>query len=220
MICARGRASLRRIYTPKTIISATQTVGSGFLQLLEFLPSEVLHVFHDIATLDRTMAESRLAGSDEYAIKSWILVRNAKVHELLSLPARNELNNGVHSKHHSLYEACRLTCILYVNAVMTALPSHNGWHKILVARLRFWLNSAMSPNLPRGIGDAILWCLCVGAIAAYSTADWTYFRSILHDLVEHRDDSSWNVMHGTLQSFMWTDSACERGAAIIQDILW
>lgn len=193
--------------------------GSGFLQLAEVLPPEMMRVCYDLAVLDHTMGQFRLAGSDIHVIKALLNVRNAKVYRLLSLSRTNTFDKGRTSIYYSLHEACRVACILYTNAVMVALPPHNGWHKLLVARLRFWLNSAISPQLSAEIENVILWCLCIGAMAAYSTADWTHFRRLLREFVERREIRSWSTIHEVLRSFLWSDSTCGRGMILLREVL-
>lgn len=165
------------------------------------------------------MGQFRLAGSDPYVSKALLNVRNAKVYKLLSLPRTSSLDDARKPICRNLEEICRLACILYTNAVIVALPPHNGWHKLLVARLRFWLNSAIAPNLPREIENAILWCLCIAAMAAHSTADWPHFRRLICEFVERRGYESWNDIHEILRSFLWSDSACGRGMILLRGVL-
>lgn len=151
-------------------------------------------------------------------VQSTRTLRDTVGHAVISLPSWEELGEAEKCDCHSaLYQICRLTVGLYLTAVMLARPPHSGWQTIYVERMRSLIEFSGFAMWSVDVGPVLLWVLCVGGIAAYRTKHRAFFEQTLRRELLSSTLRSWPEVRECLKGFMWTDGACEYGAAVLWD---
>jgi hypothetical protein len=194
--------------------------GRAFSQIAGGLPDQAVAIYQKLAIVDLLMSQHRQPRATESDFDKLMGARSETLHELLSLPAwQNMVDAQKATSYEATYEICRLTTVLYSNAVIVGLPPHTGWHKPIVKRLRQLLEAS---NLHLWSGDLsklLIWSLFIGGIAAYRGPSRAFFESYLNEVLLAQDVVSWPVVRQGLKDFLWSDSACEQGAAVLWDAL-
>ena len=194
--------------------------GWGFAHIPGGLPAKAVITFRNLAALDQLLSHYRQPDAAETKLGELMNVRNDLLHKLLSLPAWEEIEEALReTSYEATYEVARLTTVLYSNSVLLALPPHNLWFERGVRRLRRVLEVS---NLQLWTEDAtslLTWSLLIGGIAAYRTRDRKFFEQRLRETLLTHGGLSWPAVKQRLKEFMWVDSACEYGAAILWDAL-
>ena len=163
--------------------------------------------YHDIVPLE----------SDFHTV---LCIRNSAIHSTLSLPPWEELSisdNG--ETDFALYEACRITAVIYSNAVLLGMPTHSGWHQNFVGKLRGVLQATDLSALAEYSPDVLVWILFIGAISSYRTPHRCFFETSLRDALLLTGMVSWHSVRHCLGEFLWSEDACEHGAAVIWDAM-
>lgn len=121
--------------------------------------------------------------------------RNAAQHSLLCLESWECLNEKDQAcAHKTVYDACRLTALIYSNAVLFAVPHHSGWHTVLAGKLRATLESGEHMNpWPASMHATLLWCLMIGGIAAFQSPNREYFERSLCALWRKMGRPPWKI---------------------------
>lgn len=143
--------------------------GHGFTRLLGTLPTQAVAAFRGLAHADMIMSQPDLVPS-ENDLKKVLHIRNSAIHSVLSLDSWEEL--PVADKDATdpvLYDACGAVSIIYSNAVLLGLPTHNGWHRDFVRKLRNILESADIEALAQQSAPLLMWILYIGSIASFRT---------------------------------------------------
>ena len=117
-----------------------------------------------------------------------------------------------------MYECCRITGVLYSNAVVFALPN-SGWHVAIVRTLREMLETSDLGNWAVDSTALLLWALFVGGIASYATEDRGFFEQSLRTCVVSNRLIEWSAVQALVRQFLWSNSACGSGAAALWDAL-
>lgn len=187
------------------------------------LPAHATKIFVNLSRLDVAMNHFRdqdTEDTDDRYSASLLGTRNAIHHDLLSLPHWEDLDDETKSKSYTAtYEICRITCILYSNTVLMGLPPHSGWHINIVTRLRMLLELSSSGQWSKETMPLLTWALFVAGIASYRTPHRGFFERHLRDTLLKRGISSWKTVRQGLLEFIWSDSACGVGAAVLWDAL-
>lgn len=148
------------------------------------------------------------------------LARNQAQHRLLSLPSWSELSEDEqNTTPEAVYEFCRQTALLYSTAVIFPIPGETGWYIQHVVRIRALFERS---SLLREAGQTarpVIWSLCVCGIAAYRTGHRRYFEDALRSMLLRLGLTSWASVEEILKTFLWTEPACELGAAVLWDAL-
>ena len=177
-------------------------------------------MFINVSVIDVTLSQCQGQQISKQEYQDLLNTRYAAHRDLLSLPSWKDLDEATKLCSHSArYETCRLTSILYSNAVLLGLPPHTGWHRNLVCRLRMLLELCSFNEWAESSAELLTWALFVGGIASYRTQDRNFFEHYLSDILVRSQTRFWpKVRHG-LQEFIWSDSAYEHGAAVLWDSL-
>ncbi|KAK4574437.1 hypothetical protein LTR86_001278 [Recurvomyces mirabilis] len=175
------------------------------------------------ATLSYLCAVNRAVGggSPSIADHSWLhdAVRDAQ-HRIMSLSPWEDLSKTARAdRQGTYYEICRLTTMLYANAVLYALPFGNGWHLELLARLRAILDRDSIDFAHPDAGRLMVWCLCVASIAALDTDQWLGFAKFLRRVILAQQMSSWEAVENIVKQFLWSERACGPGASAVWQLL-
>nr|OQO20603.1 hypothetical protein B0A51_14327 [Rachicladosporium sp. CCFEE 5018] len=193
--------------------------GHGFILAAHGrMPSEALTLFKNLSVVDKLLSRhgSQWGQSDE--VSALIQVRNKLHYDLLCMPAWDNLPEEEKSLTHSaIYDISRITCTIYSNAVLLGLPPHTGWHEQLTSRLRllrslFMLDSAIDEAWP-----LLVWSAMVAGMAAYRSPHRQFFEHYLRDQLSLRQELDWRVVRNHVKTFIWSDLACEHGAAVLWD---
>ena len=65
----------------------------------------------------------------------------------------------------------------------------------------------------------LIWSLAIASIAAFRTIHRRYFRDTLKKVLHDAQITTWPAMESSLKSFLWTDSACGQGGAVLWEAL-
>ncbi|KAK6441019.1 hypothetical protein LTR95_002751 [Oleoguttula sp. CCFEE 5521] len=193
--------------------------GHGFaLAAQGHMPDEALTLFKNLSVVDKLLSRhgSQWGQSDE--VSALIQVRNKLHYDLLCMPSWDDL--PVEEKlvtHSAIYDISRITCIIYSNAVLLGLPPHTGWHEQLTSRVRLLLSLFMLDSLIDEAWPLLVWSAMVAGMAAYRSPHRQFFEHYLRDQLSLRQELDWQFVRKHVKTFIWSDSACEHGAAVLWD---
>ena len=212
---------LSKFPTPFLQTSIGQSTGRGFRDWIPGgLPNQALLVYRNLALVDHLMSQCRLRRLADDETKMLVDVRNAAQHRLLSLPSWEELD--VHDREdleRSTYECCWLTALLYSNSVIFPLPPHLGWGVSLVSKLQDFLERSKFDEWEDDMSALLVWSLVIGGVASSWTPSRKWFEQALKLRLIRCRLTSKSVLRKVLGEFLWTDSACARGAESLWDAL-
>ena len=186
-------------------------MGTGFgFRIPGVLPEQAMTTFVDVSVLDLALSELRDHDASDPDSQALLNVRNDLHHDLLSLVPREELDDttGANTSP-ATYEICRLTYIVYSNAVRLDLPPHSRWHTGLVHRLRKLLDLS---SLSSWCEESLMFLTgfyFLGGIASYRSFVREFFQKHLRHNLLKRAGPPWSQVHESLLEFIWSDSACE-----------
>jgi hypothetical protein len=193
--------------------------GLGFSNSSGSLPAEAITAFRSLAHVDTMMAYYDVVPMEK-DVKGVLCARNLAIHSVLSLPSWHELSiTDRKNTDFVTYESCRITSLIYSNAVLLGLPSHNGWHRAFVRKLQSILETTDLVRWVESSPRLMVWMLFIAGIASHSTPHRCFFESSLRNTLLLTGMTSWRSVRQYLQEFLWSDSACEHGAAVIWDAM-
>jgi hypothetical protein len=176
---------------------------STFLDLGNFCGT--LHAYHE--GLLREISISRIADS-----------RNKLTHQVLSLPQARDLEfsqrtanvSDVEYHHLEVYEACRLTAMLYTIMVVFPLPRSRHARDYLIPLIRNALDCVAPYTSTQEVRGLYFWCLVVTGVAAtgYPVRDW--FLRRLPRVTSYLKIESWTEAEKFLEKFAWLRCACNQ----------
>jgi hypothetical protein len=140
-------------------------------------------------------------------------IRTAIQDKLLSLPTADELNTWSPKKsiEPSIYEACRLTVLIYGVAIVFPIPNSYNALQTLVQRLKVSIESLKIGQLADALPDFFLWILVLGGIAAFEKEERSWYVTQLAKLAKKMDIYDWEIIEHKMELFLWMGSACEPG---------
>lgn len=173
--------------------------------------SGTLHAYHE--GLLRQVRISRIADS-----------RNKLTHQIFSLPHAKDLEfsttNGTISdfEYHNLevYEACRLTAVLYTLMVIFPMPRSKHARDYLIPLIRDALNCIDPYRGNKDVCGLYFWCLVVAGVAAtgYPIRDWYLQRLV--STASFLQIYNWDEAEKFLERFAWLQCACHQAG----ECLW
>jgi hypothetical protein len=137
--------------------------------------------------------------------------RNIVHHQLLSLPKMSELDEETKKENSLVYEACRLTALLYAVMVTFPIPRSNGVRQTLLQNLQEVLTSIGMAEERKEVLEVYLWCLVLGGIASLGHDKLTWYTEKTRLVASHLELDSWKDAEATLKDFAWLRSACNPG---------
>ena len=200
-------------------VGAFPSFGCG-LQLRHDLPCDALEIYDRMCMLDVLLpfCQSLRRGDAEYDVL--LMARSGFYHRLLSLPSWDELPEVERStSSRTTYELCRLTVLLYSSAVIYPMPAQSGWHLKRLTSMRAVLTTYTTRETQTWDGSLLVWCLCVCGIAAFRTRQQDFFQSFLEKTLHRLSLTNWPAVRKINRSFLWSDGACARGAAVLWDAI-
>jgi len=134
--------------------------------------------------------------------------RNAVQHRLLSLPAFD----GLLGPADALYEACRLSALIYSEMVLFPFPAVAGVKPKLATRLRRALDCCTLHQCWDHHPRVMLWIATCGGIAATGTGDRAWYvrkNKLCLDQWPVKDCSHYLAC---MRRYLWWDYVCEEPA--------
>ena len=111
--------------------------GCGFSHVPGGLTEQLITTCEKLNTIDQLTNHYRHPRPVESDFNEFSNFRDATLHQLMSIPAWEEMDSIERgTSYEPTHETCRLTTMLYSNAVLLALPPHLGWHKRIVDKLQ------------------------------------------------------------------------------------
>ena len=142
--------------------------------------------------------------------------RNIVQHQLLSLPRFEDLRSqgqktAILPKNAYLYEACRLTALLYAVMVTFPIPRSNQVRETLLRNLKEILVSIGMREGRRELLEVRLWCLVLGGIASLGKEEMGWYVEQTRIVVRLLQLGSWKDFETILTTFAWLGCACNPG---------
>lgn len=186
---------------------SAQAAGQGFASIAGSLPPELLDAVLNAAATDLILSRYEYEPLlDPARIE---ILRCATQYRLLALPKWTQLQSQDNLRFdEKVYESCRLTAILYSNAVVLALPPHTGWHLRLCVQIRQLLRDCDMTELSRKAPGLLIWTLFIAALAAHKTPDHGHFVSLLRPALVRESLWTRSATEQVLEQFLWARKAC------------
>lgn len=193
--------------------------GIGFrTEIPSGLPVEAATAFSELAIVDQTMEQCRNRNPSDRDMRQVVDVRNRGHHRILSLPAWEELDTFDQRIHdRTAYEGCRLTVLLYSNAVVFPIPPHSGYPGSLLEQIVALLTAEVVERWRIEAWSLLVWMLVVAGIAALETEHRGFFERTLVSVIEGqpqralRGTTPSEALRSAVCKFLWTESACGKG---------
>ena len=184
------------------------------------LPKEMLSTFAYISAVDQVLAHVRGQNLDDEEADRLRCSVNDAHYRLMSLRPWPDLSEEERADSHlGTYELCRLSIILYSNAILFPVPVASGWHVELLGQLRVLLDTTRLLFWPEDVSSLAIWSLCLASIAAFATKHRVYFEQTLRDLLIERALVRWRDVTAILKQFLWSDAACSQGLLVLRERL-
>lgn len=200
---------------PNMQSSSTRAPGIGFETLIpNSLPKELVDSLLMVATVNEMMYDDAVVQTLGHRLLRD--ARSAVHHRLLCVSTWDELQLDHRGNLDRVsYECCRLTAIMYSNAVLLGIPPQTGWLDRLIPRLKEVLESTDMPVQAKRCPLLFAWVLALGGIISLPLGDEAYFGRRLKPILHASGLRSWQAVKEALSCFLWSDRACGRGAAAL-----
>ncbi|KAL4909850.1 hypothetical protein BDW74DRAFT_44791 [Aspergillus multicolor] len=145
-------------------------------------------------------------------------LRNLVHFHVLALPPANQLHT---SQHGPLYEACRISALIYSTGVLFPIPAVGSPHGRLATLLQQELadTNFYDKSATGGNHNFLVWISAMGSVAASNSLERRWFVQKLAELNSHMSISHWNGLKLILKSILWLDCACDKaGEELWEDI--
>jgi Fungal specific transcription factor domain len=192
-----------------------QELARGFLTLQKYgISADVTRVLTAMGAVTMAIDHYLQGESAGVTLGAIARARTAAQHRLLSLPAAVELQD-VDLLSPRVYEACRITALIYGIAVVLPVSDAHNILKDLVQRLKASLMYFEGKSCEAGLSALYLWMLVLGGIAASGGPERIWFVAQLERVVMKSLVYEWRRVEETLRSFLWLESACGPGGRIL-----
>lgn len=126
--------------------------------------------------------------------------------------ARNDLSKeSIPRQHMSLYEAVRLTSMLYSIMITFPIPRSRSLRELLVREIMdallvgSFLDEPGSPCL-----RVALWCITIAGISAFETSYEIWYLEAIPKLASCLEIWTWTQAEESLQQFVWLKCSCSQ----------
>lgn len=202
----------------------SEVQGSAFFIFLDWgLKIHHVRPFLHLADFTTTLAAYYYGILQNPNIPEIASDRNVVQHQLLSLPTMSELLQKMRLEEENLklYEAGRLTALLYAVMVTFPIPRSNNIRDILLHDLKDMILSINLSGKSKGIIEFCLWCSVVGGIAALGKPELPCYFEQTKRIVTMLGLREWNEVEDKLAAFAWLKIACSQGGikfwALVKD---
>ncbi|KAK4502270.1 hypothetical protein PRZ48_005695 [Zasmidium cellare] len=195
--------------------------GRGFVtQVPGALPTDALATLRRLSMVDKLLDDFSakiVSLSDDIILAT---LGNSVQHELLSLlPWQSLSEDDRRGCYLVTYEVCRITAILYSNAVIFPMAPNASWLEKLLKQLRLVLETS---NVSIWHGDTLqilIWSLFIAGMAAFWTRHRNFFVAHLRSTLKQAGLTSLEAVKAMIREFLWRDDGCGQGATILWDIV-
>ncbi|RDW90156.1 uncharacterized protein DSM5745_01931 [Aspergillus mulundensis] len=185
---------------------------NGTLEFAQMgLPPELAYAFHGMKMYSFVIQEYIEGGIGVSDSRMMCDLRNLVHFHVLTLPPANESDTNHRGP---LYEACRISALIYSTGVLFPMPAVGSPHGRLATLLQQELaDTDLLDAPPTGDNQNLfVWILAMGSIAASNGPERRWFVQKLVELSCHMSMSHWNRLKTILKSILWLDCACDRAA--------
>ncbi|KAG4438807.1 hypothetical protein IFR05_005698 [Cadophora sp. M221] len=186
-----------------------QKISCGFNAYLEYgVTADMLSVFEAAGAITQAIqhyVEGQPVGLGLSAISR---TRTAVQQRILSLPAAAELPEA---QFPLVYEACRISSIIYGIAVIFPIPNTYQLFQELVQKLQAAIEMSRIECFGAVLADLYLWLLMIGGIAALDKPERCWYVGQLVAFARRIGVWEWSDVERVLGGFLWLESACEPG---------
>jgi hypothetical protein len=188
-----------------------QNPGSKFCALKDHgMTDATLQLFDAIGSLTIAIDHYLKGEPDGLTVGEIARTRTAIQKLLLLLPQDEELSI-MPLRSPCVYEACRLTGLIFGIAVVFPMPNTYAMLSTLTLRLKASIEkSEISRSRSSEVQYVLLWMLILGGIAAMDKMERPWFVSQLVALVRILE-MDWDGVEEILENFLWLESACGSG---------
>jgi hypothetical protein len=192
-----------------------QKLGTKFWNLQDYgVTDDMLQVFDAMGSLTIAIEHYINGKPDALTVGVIARTRTAIQKRLLLLPPDDELN-VIPLLCPYLYEACRLTGLIFGIAVVFPIPNTYEMLRILSQRLKASIEKYdIYRSKSFEVQHIFLWMLMLGGIASLDKAERPWFVTQLARLVRILC-IDWNSVEKILESFLWLESACGSGGQLL-----
>jgi hypothetical protein len=188
--------------------------GRGFRERVPGgLPDSAVNAYTDLTVIDHVMDQCRQLQPREDEMRSIVAVRNRLHHTLLSVAPWEELDaidQAIYDR--ASYECCRLTALLYSNAVLFPVPPHQDWPSKLIDQVVSCLTPPLMAEWGRDASSFLLWVLMLSGIASFQTVHRPFFEEALRQTLSTRNYLLPKpAVRVAVREFLWAESACQSG---------
>ncbi|KAK5724184.1 hypothetical protein LTR17_013566 [Elasticomyces elasticus] len=177
---------------------------NGFVeQIPGGLPAEMVSTLTYLGAVDRVLSSvrgQRLVDAHRAMLLSAV---NDAHHRVMSLLPWTEMTGEARSGSYlATYECCRLTSMLYSNAVLFPLPVASGWHVELLKRLKVVLETARMEMWMEDTSSLMIWSSCIASIAAYHTSEADCYTAMLRNALVARGITTYAELREAVSCFL------------------
>ncbi|KAJ5605393.1 hypothetical protein N7510_008174 [Penicillium lagena] len=174
--------------------------------------TQLIEVFQAIRAYLFTLEElEKCQGpfGDEAPLRELADQRNLIQHSLLSLPSVEQVP-GCYSKSLLLYEACRISGLIFSVGVVFPIPYEAAPLASLMRLLKLELQRIPQSRCQSACAKGVLiWMLVLGGITAIDTQERYWFVHELRTMAETSSVCEWSQLKRILKRILWLDGACD-----------
>ena len=194
-------------------------LGCGFVHHIPGgLPSCAREAYINLAWVDYALAQCRLRVQNDRESDALRCLINDAQHRVMSVTEWRDISDQAAAKYDAgFYECARLCVVIYSCAVVFSYPTRDRWHIKLCRRLQLVMQLSAISQWPDGATPFLVWCLMVANMAAFQYEQRTYFQDALRTVLRKHKLGCWSEVRIMLLDFVWSDSACAKGAMWVWD---
>lgn len=197
--------------------------SNGFTYLQSAgIPERLVMVFTSLGRLSQAFQMLSDSSVDRPAYDRIGDYRNLVQHRLLSLPTANDLRESIlvdriaSQATLNLYDACRMTTLLYSTHVTFPIPRTTSQREDLVTTHRSKL-LATGPHIRQNTQalELLLWCSVIGGIASEHGTHRNWYMTEVKKLSSLCGVKSCLQLMETMKRFAWMEEACQACACVL-----
>lgn len=188
---------------------AMQSIASGFADHFDHgISSDMISVFSQAGAMTKAIQHYVDGESDGLSLTAVSSTRGDVQQRIMNLPSTIDIPN---MSFPYIYEACRLTGIIYGIAVIFPIPNAYDVFKQLVERLQTAIEMSRIESFGAAFEGPYLWMLILGGIAALDKPERCWFVGQLLAFVRTTGVRDWSAVQTVVGDFLWLESACDPG---------
>ena len=189
--------------------TAIQSFASGFANHLHHGVSlDMITVFRQAGAMTQAIQHYVDGESGGLSLTAVSSTRGDVQHRIMTLLPMDDL---LDTPFPYIYEACRLTGIIYGIAVIFPIPNAYDVLKQLVERLQTAIEMSRIESLGAAFADLYLWMLILGGIAALDKSERCWYAGQLLGFARRSGVRDWSAVKVAIGDFLWLESACDPG---------